>query len=606
VNRRRRALVAWLAAAVVMTLAAAAFVRGTERPGLTMTARVVLPDGEPLDVVRPVRAVDVRDLHADPRLLRGPLVVRWAGFWNVARAGPHRIVAETDGAATVEVDGAPVVAVTGGRSRGDADLAARPHSFEVAFESRTTPRRLRLRWSGPAGTAGEFAGPWVSSGAPSSREAIRSRYAPLACGAAVAAWTLPPLGFLLLAWIRGRLSPRAIAALRLAAPALVVLLAGALRFEALVARYMWHGPSWAIAAERALSSLHPPSLRWTAAPDEEFGGDPLTYLRRARAMGNPYEANVREPLFPLAARLLLPLAGDRTWPVNAASAAFSTLLVLATYLLGAAAFSRVVGLGAALALALDRDAIWWGVEGFRDDAFAAFTVLTAAALVRMRQRPSPLRGVIAGLAGGAACLTRLSGLSFLLPALAWSALGRGPAGGPRRRAAAVSLLAALAVAAPYMAACAIEYGDPFHAVNVHTKFYRSRSGMGYDTPMSWAGYLGSAFGATELLSKGLTGLTSYPFANKWSGLDWASPWARRVLAPLAVAGLLLFARSAEGRLLLVVLFTSLLPYAFTWGVPGGAEWRFTLVAYPFYLVASLLAIERGAGLLAARVRRRRE
>jgi hypothetical protein len=212
--------------------------------------------------------------------------------------------------------------------------------------------------------------------------------------------------------------------------------------------------------------------------------------------------------------------------------------------------------------------------------------------------------VVAGLCGGAACLTRLSAFSFLLPAHVWSAFGRGPEARARRRAVALSLLVAIAVAAPYMAACAVAYGDPFYAVNFHTKFYRSRSGMDFDTAMSWSGYLRSAFDGGELLRKGLTGLTTYPFANKWSGLDWITPWLRRLLAPLAAAGLLLFTRSPHGRLLLVVLFTSLLPYAFTWGVPGGAEWRFTLVAYPFYLVAALLAADRGVALVAARVRRR--
>ena len=147
---------------------------------------------------------------------------------------------------------------------------------------------------------------------------------------------------------------------------------------------------------------------------------------------------------------------------------------------------------------------------------------------------------------------------------------------------------ALAVAGPYMAACTLAYGDPFYAVNFHTKFYRSRSGLEYDTPMSWAGYLRTGF---------VTGLTTYPFTNKWQGLDWLTPWLRRLLAPAAVAGLLIFTRSPAGRLLLVILFSALLPYAFTWGVPGGAEWRFTMHAYPFYLVAAMLALDRAAALL---------
>jgi hypothetical protein len=65
----------------------------------------------------------------------------------------------------------------------------------------------------------------------------------------------------------------------------------------------------------------------------------------------------------------------------------------------------------------------------------------------------------------------------------------------------------------------------------------------------------------------------------------------------ALAGLVLFAFSPAGRLLLLVLVTSLLPYAFTWEVPGGAEWRFTMHALPFYLIADWLAITRAVGAL---------
>jgi hypothetical protein len=33
--------------------------------------------------------------------------------------------------------------------------------------------------------------------------------------------------------------------------------------------------------------------------------------------------------------------------------------------------------------------------------------------------------------------------------------------------------------------------------------------------------------------------------------------------------------SGTGRFMLLMLFTSLIPYAVTWSVGGGGEWRFT-------------------------------
>src|SRR5262249_41594263 len=197
------------------------------------------------------------------------------------------------------------------------------------------------------------------------------------------------------------------------------------------------------------------------------------------------------------------------------------------------------GAGAALGVAMQRDAIWFGVEGFRDDAFMLFVLLSALALLRLRDRPTTLRAVLAGLAAGGAVLSRVTSVSFLIPAFALVALARG-ADVPRRRAIVLAVGVMLAVAGPYLLSCALAYGDPFYAVNFHTKFYRSRSGMAFDTSMSWLDYLRTGFRPFHLLDTGLTGLTSYPFLNKWGGLEYVSPWVARVLSGAAVVGLVLF------------------------------------------------------------------
>src|SRR5262249_2080503 len=64
----------------------------------------------------------------------------------------------------------------------------------------------------------------------------------------------------------------------------------------------------------------------------------------------------------------------------------------------------------------------------------------------------------------------------------------------------------------------------------------------------------------------------------------------RLLAAAAVVGLLLLLFSVQGRLFLLVLISSLIPYAFTYEIPGGSEWRFTMHAYPFYMIASAFCL----------------
>ena len=589
-------------AAAALSAAAALLFRAAGPHGLWLD---VTPTGRPSET-RAVAALDIRDVNVEPGWSSGPLVALWRGTWLVEQAGEHRLVVEGDGPVQVAVDGHTVLAVPDGRARTTVPLAAGPHALAIEYRSAAAPRLLRVYWAPPGGRRRAFDAGAVLRAIPTAGQEARGRWsARLAAAALVLCIGAPlALGALALArrWRTGEWPPEARAtgaalrrprarrALRLALPALVVLYGGALRFEALVGRYGWQGPRWAVSLARGLETLHGDALRWDPST-EAYDGDPLTYLRRARAMTGFYDADVREPLFPFTTRLLLGPLHDRPLAVNAASAVFSTLCVLATYLLGAAAFGPGVGLGAALVLALDRDALWWGVEGFRDDAYAMAVALSAWLLLRLRERPSARAGVLAGLAAGAACLTRITAFSFILPALAVAAFERGAGAPARRRALAVLLVTALLVAGPYLLTCALAYGDPFYAVNFHTKFYRSRVGMAYDTALSWSGFLRQGFTPGELLQTGLRGLTTYPFANKWVGLDHLTPWLRRLLAPLAAAGLVLFVGSARGRVLLAVLLGALLPYAFTWRVPGGAEWRFTLCAYPFYLVAAFAAVQ---------------
>jgi hypothetical protein len=591
---RVRVLV-WLLVASSLSAAALISHHRTGKTGLTLT---VWAGADPTGPGRSrrVSGIDVRDLWADAT--HAPLRARWDGLWRVPEAGSFALEARSDEAVTVSLDGREVLARRpGARSRGVAtivDLGAGFHPLRVTYEA-DTPGDLRFVWSRAGEPPRDFDPGSFFTTLPTTRQQALGRAALVLGRLAVAAWAGPALVLLFRARSEARTRGRLRAVLRIALPALVVLYAAALRFEALVGRYSWQGPPWTLEGERAVRALHPASLRWQPAW-EGYSGDPYNYLVRAREMDGFYEPNVREPLFPFVTRLMLKLLGDRNLAVNAASAIFSTLAVLATYLLGAFAFSPVVGLGAALGLAMHRDALWFGVEGFRDDAFTLFAVASALSLLRLRERPTSTRALLAGLAAGGAVLSRVTSFSFLIPALGWLAFGRGPQAAARRRAIAVSIGVMLAVAGPYLLSCALAYGDPLYAVNFHTKFYRSRSGIPYDSSMSWMQYLHTGFRPFHLVDTGLTGLTTYPFANKWDGLDYLSPWVGRVLS-IAAAGLILFLGSANGRLLLVVLVTSLLPYAFTWEVPGGAEWRFTMHALPFYLLAAWLALTRAARLV---------
>lgn len=379
---------------------------------------------------------------------------------------------------------------------------------------------------------------------------------------------------------------------------LITAFGGLLRLDALVGRYgSLDHPAWARAVTHDIApigaALRPSSIGWTLEDNPYVGGDPINYLKYAREMQGFYQAHVREPVFLALTRTFLWALDDQDIAVSFASVAGSTLAVFATYLLGAAMGSRIAGLLAALLLAIEFEAIGWAPEGWRDDTFTATVLLAAWALLRLYREPTIPNAGVAGLLSGLSCLTRITALSFIVPALLWILLAR--TGKPRREralAAAVALAVAAVVVAPYLISCALATGDPLYAINYHTIYYRHAEGQPIDAPMSAAEYLRTKIVDRPVgtLDTAMNGLFVHPFTSKWNGF---SPWTTgvggivRALAAIGLGILLLF---AAGRVFLLILFASLVPYMVTWNVGGGAEWRFTMHAYPFYLVAAACVV----------------
>jgi 4-amino-4-deoxy-L-arabinose transferase-like glycosyltransferase len=260
-----------------------------------------------------------------------------------------------------------------------------------------------------------------------------------------------------------------------------------------------------------------------------------------------------------------------------------------------------VALVAALGLAIDKDMVTWGADGWRDDAGTFFVVALSLAFLRLWQGPSWVWACATGVLTAGALLTRVTLLSLVAPALLLIVLA---GAGPRRtRLAQLAVAAAVAaaLAGPYFLNCWRVFGDPLYSVNYHTTFYRARGGDAYDTPMSAGTYLRERLRRDPVgtLTTAFIGVTAHPFREKWTGFDFWIDGLGRVLKWLSAAGLVMLACSRSGWFLLVLLVGSLVPYAFTWTIPGGGEWRFTMHAYPLYLVASGLAMVALVGLAGA-------
>ena len=397
------------------------------------------------------------------------------------------------------------------------------------------------------------------------------------------------------AWARGLRTRRAGAHLLAVA---ISLYGGLLRLDAFVAKYgAVDHPAWARFATHYIAPmaepLAPEGMHWPREARPFVGGDPINYLKYAREMQGFYQAHVREPVYLALTRASLWAMDNQDVGIGLASGIGSTVAVFATYLLGCALLSPLVGLIAALFLAIEFEAITWAPDGWRDDTFTATVLLCAWAFLYLRERPSLTRALITGTLAAVACLTRITALSFILPAAIWYVVD-GPRSGLKRRAGYAGTATAVCglLVAPYLISCAMATGDPFLAINYHTIYYRHAEGRPVDQPMGVAQYLRTKFAdrPVETVDVGFNGIAVQPFSTKWNGLDLWVPRLGRTVRAVALVGLAVLPFMAPGRLFLVLLLTSLLPYTFTWNLGDGGAWRFTMHAYPFYLVAFATAL----------------
>ena len=581
---------AWKVLMSLGFLGLAAGVAHDRLTGLRLTIEVPPGQAGPETLERRAHEATSDALLLDPRVPENLRSARFEGLWWVETGGPHVLTLKGKGAADVWLDGSLVFREKGGprpREQVRVDLGQGLHALRADFAA---PGRLPLFKLTLTTDAGEPPRGVFPDRPPKWTQEI------------LPALALPRrafLGLLALTFLCG------VYALRLEAPtlrallvALLMLYAGGLRLESVVRQYWGLGaPGWARRATAVVAEIRPNALK-LPPEDHPYTGDPSGYLRYARQMERFYDAHVREPLFVSATKVGLAASGGADIGISLTSATFSTLMVLGLYLLGAFCFGHAAGLLAAFLLAIEPQVIGLAAQGWRDEAFSFFVLVTALALARQQAKPSFGSAVFTGLAGGACCLTRITSLSFFIPALLFLCFGGETATlRSRRRAMGLAVLVALALLGPYLASCAIAFGDPFLAINTHTGFYRERAGLHAIAPMNWARYL-ATFEPVELARNLAEGLTTYPFTNKWLAYNLWLRGLPTVLRIASLAGLVLMVRDRAGRLLLVILFTALLPFAFTWGVSGGSEWRLTLVAYPFYLLAASFAASRALGLSA--------
>ena len=380
----------------------------------------------------------------------------------------------------------------------------------------------------------------------------------------------------------------------------ITLYGGLLRLDAFTGKYgtLSH-PRWARVMTRDVApiaaSLRPSSVHWGPELHPYVGGDPITYIQYGRSMATFYQAHVREPVFLAMTSAGLWALDDQDVGVSLASAAGSTLAIFATFLVGAELLSPWAGIIAALFVATEFELITWGVDGWRDDTFTAAILFSMWSLLRLRNRPSFGNAVAAGVFGR----DRLPDPHHRdhVPGAGAGVAGDRPRGSVR----------AASVSPRFGHGCGRDSRDHRGAILDQLHAGHRQSAHRHRLPHALlsvrrepadrqaderrgvhpAEIRGAAGGDTR--HRAQRDLVQ-PFFTKWNGFGPWAPGAGAVARALGAAGLAAMPFFAAGRLLLVALLGSLVPYMFTWNVGGGGEWRFTMHAYPFFFVAVGVAV----------------
>jgi 4-amino-4-deoxy-L-arabinose transferase-like glycosyltransferase len=178
---------------------------------------------------------------------------------------------------------------------------------------------------------------------------------------------------------------------------------------------------------------------------------------------------MREPFFISAVKLFFMFTCPSDTHLRMVSSVFSVVVVYLTYRVGREWFNEATGLIAACILAVHPYLIALSARGLREELFTTLLLLFIYC-GHIKPDLSPrARAVTCGVLAGCLLLTRFECLPLLFLTLAcylillrrqWNV-----------RMAAAVLAVAIVLVLPHLYNTYTRYGDPFYAVNHHTRFY---------------------------------------------------------------------------------------------------------------------------------------
>lgn len=323
---------------------------------------------------------------------------------------------------------------------------------------------------------------------------------------------------------------------------------------------------------------------------------------------------VREPMFLLVVKIALGALGNAETHVRLVSFFGSLAVMLFTYRVGAKLLSRSFGLCGAFIMAVNLPLVRESVRGLRLEWELVLLLALAEVLFLKTVRRPWSRSLLAGLLAGALALTRVAYLVTLIPILLYGLLRESP----RRRlgSAAAAVLMMIGLLAPSRWNMYRRYGDPFEDSAQYARWLANAEFAG--TPgfpgtlqmwrqtdqgsrLTYREYLFTLHTVPELIVGTLRGtwkvvrhmdvVAFHQMMTRVTGLHLMV--VDMGFQVLGLLGLLLAALSPTFRWLPLMFLSLLMPIAMLYDRGLLEPWRQVYQAFPWMLLACLLALHRG-------------
>ena len=211
--------------------------------------------------------------------------------------------------------------------------------------------------------------------------------------------------------------------------------------------------------------------------------DAVGYLQYAKKMAlisstGFYSAQfgLREPFFIFVVKVFFFLFGDSDTHLRFVSFTFSLAVIILTYKMGSRWFNELVGLSAALILAIHPYLIELSARGLRGELYTVLLLLFLYFGYIKTDLTSTQKTVLTGFVMGLLFLTRSESFSILPCMVFCYIFTRKSRWGLRMAVAAIVIGTLLCL--PHFYNTYKKYGDPFYAANRHARFYANREFAG--------------------------------------------------------------------------------------------------------------------------------